>query len=136
MTFCADEDLDILLSKSCHKSVYRTGESVVVHDTQCHSLLLLTSGSVRCEKRNAEDQADVVADFKAPLALMPELLFATRGRYMFDVVANEGSEVWHIDRENFFGFMQTHPSVLRIFLQTISDKSVNNTKTNKTIYRL
>ncbi len=120
--FCADEDLDKMLSSSSHRAVYRAGEKVVSQDDQCRSLLLLTSGSLKAETRNAEGEVTKVEKFEASFPILPEILFASRGRYPFSVVAAEQSEVWHVDREVFFGFMQAHPSVLRIFLQTISDK--------------
>lgn len=117
--FCADEDLDKMLSVS-HKSVYRTGERIVSREDACRSLMLLTSGSVKIKGGVEGQEATVIS---APFPIAPELLFASRGRYPFDIVAGEPSEIWHVDREGFFGFMQTHPSVLRIFLQTVSDRS-------------
>lgn len=120
--FCADEDLDKMLSGSSHRSAYRAGEKVVSQDSPCRSLLLLTSGSLRAESRNADGKVTNVENFVAPFPILPEILFASHGRYPFSIVASGQSEVWHVDREGFFDFMLTHPSVMRIFLQIISDK--------------
>ena len=120
--FCADEDLDKLLSSPYRLSVYKAGELIVSQDEPCKSLVLLTSGSVTTKMHDVDGRVVTMESLVAPQPIAPAFLFASRGNFPVDVVANEICEVWHIDKEGFFSFMQTHPSVLRIFLQTISDK--------------
>lgn len=71
-----------------------------------------------------EEGREVLVDhLKAPKLLAPAFLFATPNIVPVEVNAVTDCTVWHINREAFFEFMQQEPTVLRAFLEILSERS-------------
>ena len=70
-----------------------------------------------------EGREVTIERIEAPKILAPAFLFGSNNHFPVDVVTTTSCIVWHIDKEGFFCFMQQNPSVLRTFLQLISDRS-------------
>ena len=70
-----------------------------------------------------EEGREVLVDhLKAPMLLAPAFLFATPNIVPVEVNAMTDCVVWHINREAFLGFMQHEPTVLRAFLEVLSQR--------------
>ena len=63
-----------------------------------------------------EEGREVLVDhLKAPMLLASAFLFANNNVVPVEVTALTDCAVWHINREDFFEFMQQEPTVLRAF---------------------
>ena len=70
-----------------------------------------------------EEGREVLVDhLKAPMLLAPAFLFANNNVVPVEVTALTDCVVWHINREAFFEFMQQEPTVLRSFLEVLSER--------------
>ena len=70
-----------------------------------------------------EEGREVLVDhLKAPMLLAPAFLFANNNVVPVEVTALTDCVVWHINREAFFEFMQQEPTVLRAFLEILSER--------------
>ena len=70
-----------------------------------------------------EEGREVLVDhLKAPMLLAPAFLFATPNIVPVEVNAVTDCVVWHINREAFFQFLQQEPTVLRAFLEILSER--------------
>ena len=65
----------------------------------------------------------LVDHLKAPMLMAPAFLFASQNNVPVEVTAMTDCAVWHINREAFFEFMQQEPTVLRTFLEILSERS-------------
>ena len=89
----------------------------------CRALMALVEGQAE-SRMIGEEGRDVLVDrLKAPMLLAPAFLFATPNLVPVEVNAVTDCVVWHINREAFFEFMQQEPTVLRAFLEVLSNRS-------------
>ena len=70
-----------------------------------------------------EEGREVLVDrLKAPMLLAPAFLFAKPNIVPVEVTAVTDCVVWHINREAFFEFLQQEPTVLKAFLEVLSNR--------------
>ena len=89
----------------------------------CRSLMILVEGQADARMMGEEGREVLVDKLKAPMLLAPAFLFASQNNVPVEVTAMTDCAVWHINREAFFDFMQQEPTVLRAFLEVLSNRS-------------
>ena len=119
---CGDEALERLLSQPCRRQEYPAGRRMLNAGDPCRALMVLVEGHAEARMKGEEGRELLVDRLKAPMLLAPAFLFATPNIIPVEVNAITGCTVWHINREAFFEFMQHEPTVLRSFLEILSER--------------
>ena len=88
----------------------------------CRALMALVEGPAEARMMGEEGREVLVDHLKAPMLLAPAFLFATPNIVPVEVNAVSDCVVWHINREAFFEFLQQEPTVLRAFLEVLSQR--------------
>lgn len=88
----------------------------------CRALMALVEGQAESRMVGEEGREVLVDHLKAPMLLAPAFLFATPNIVPVEVNAVTDCVVWHINREAFFEFLQQEPTVLRAFLEVLSQR--------------
>ena len=88
----------------------------------CRALMVLVEGQAEARMMGEEGREVLVDHLKAPMLLAPAFLFAKNNVVPVEVTALTDCVVWHINREAFFEFMQQEPTVLRSFLEVLSER--------------
>ena len=88
----------------------------------CRALMVLVEGQAEARMMGEEGREVLVDHLKAPMLLAPAFLFANNNVVPVEVTALTDCAVWHINREAFFEFMQQEPTVLRSFLEVLSER--------------
>lgn len=119
---CSDESLEWLLAQPCRRQQYAAGKLILRAGDPCRSLMVLVEGEAEAKMMGEEGREVLVDKLKAPMLLAPAFLFAAENSVPVEVTAVTDCAVWHINREAFFRLMQTEPSVLKGFLEVLSNK--------------
>ena len=119
---CSDEALERLLSQPCRRQEYPAGRRMPNPGDPCRALRVLVEGQAEARMTGEEGREVLVDHLKAPMLLAPAFLFATPNIVPVEVNAVTDCAVWHINREAFFEFMQHEPTVLRAFLEILSER--------------
>ena len=119
---CSDEALERLLSQPCRRQQYAAGKLILRAGDPCRSLMILVEGRADARMMGEEGREVLVDHLKAPMLLAPAFLFADNNVVPVEVTALTDCVVWHINREAFFEFMQQEPTVLRAFLEILSER--------------
>jgi len=119
---CSVDDVAALLCSPHKLKTYRQDMVVMRQGEACLSLMVLLEGRVESSLMGDEGREVVVEQFAAPQLLAPAFLFASDNAIPVEVRATMDAEILFINREGFFTFMQTHPDVLRQFLEVVSDR--------------
>ena len=119
---CSDEALERLLSRPCRRQEYPAGRLMLNAGAPCRALMALVEGQADARMTSEEGREVLVDQMKAPILLAPAFLFATPNLIPVEVTAVTDCAVWHINRESFFEFIQQEPTVLRAFLEILSDR--------------
>lgn len=119
---CSKEALERLLEKPCRKQTYSVGRRILNAGDPCRSLMVLVVGQAEARMKGEEGKELIVDHLKAPILLAPAFLFATPNIIPVEVTALTECVVWHINKQGFLEFMQQEPTVLRVFLEVISQR--------------
>lgn len=119
---CSDEALERLLSQPCRRQEYPAGRRMLNAGDPCRALMALVEGQAESRMSGEEGREVLVDRLKAPMLLAPAFLFATPNIVPVEVNAITDCVVWHINREAFFEFLQQEPTVLRAFLEVLSQR--------------
>ena len=119
---CSDESLERLLENPCRRQDYPAGRRMFNPGDPCRALMVLVEGQAEARMVGEEGREVLVDHLKAPMLLAPAFLFATPNIVPVEVNAMTDCVVWHINREAFLGFMQHEPTVLRAFLEVLSQR--------------
>lgn len=119
---CSDEALEHLLNQPCRRQEYPAGRRMLNPGDPCRALMVLVEGQAEARMTGEEGREVLVDHLKAPMLLAPAFLFATPNIVPVEVNAVTDCAVWHINREAFFEFMQHEPTVLRAFLEILSER--------------
>ena len=119
---CSDEAIERLLSQPCRRQEYPAGRRMLNPGDPCRALMVLVEGQAEARMTGEEGREVLVDHLKAPMLLAPAFLFATPNIVPVEVNAVTDCAVWHINREAFFEFMQHEPTVLRAFLEMLSER--------------
>lgn len=124
----ADADrncIDALLQQSANRiTAYHEGDLIALQDDPCRSLMLLCSGSVSARMTHEEGREIAIETLHAPEILAPAFLYGSENRFPVTLRAATDCRVWFISREVFLEMMEADRTVLRRFLENISDRSV------------
>ena len=120
---CSDESLERLLESPCRRQEYSAGRRMLNPGDPCRALMVLVEGQADARMMGEEGREVLVDKLKAPMLLAPAFLFASQNNVPVEVTAMTDCAVWHINREAFFDFMQQEPTVLRAFLEVLSNRS-------------
>ena len=88
----------------------------------CRALMVLVKGQAESRMSGEEGREVLVDHLKAPMLLAPAFIFATPNVVPVEVNAVTDCVVWHINREAFFEFLQREPTVLKAFLEVLSNR--------------
>ena len=88
------------------------------------SLFILCCGSVRTQMVSAEGKQLTIETLKAPQLLAPAFVFASENRFPVNIEAKEKCEILIINKNVFLEFLHRHPTVMRNFLQLVSDRTL------------
>ena len=119
---CSDEALERLLNQPCRRQEYPAVRRMLNAGDPCRALMVLVDGQAEARMTGEEGREVLVDHLKAPMLLAPAFLFATPNIVPVEVNAVTDCAVWHINREAFFEFMQHEPTVLRAFLEILSER--------------
>ena len=119
---CDDASIQKLLSQPCRRQSYSAGKIMFNAGDPCRSLMILVEGEAEALMTSEENREVVVDNLKAPILMAPAFLFATPNVMPVEVRALIDCVVWHINREAFLNFMQSEPTVLRAFLEELSNR--------------
>ena len=119
---CSDESLEHLLENPCRRKDYPAGRRMLNPGDPCRALMVLIEGQAEARMTGEEGREVLVDHLKAPMLLAPAFLFATPNIVPVEVNAMTDCVVWHFNREAFLGFMQHEPTVLRAFLEVLSQR--------------
>jgi len=119
---CSDEALERLLNQPCRRQEYPAGRRMLNPGDPCRALMVLVEGQAESRMSGEEGRELLVEHLKAPMLLAPAFLFATPNIIPVEVTAMTDCAVWHINREAFFEFMQQEPTVLKAFLEVLSNR--------------
>jgi len=119
---CSDEALQRLLDQHCRRAEYAKGRQILTAGDPCRFLMILTKGQAEARMIGDVDREVLVDRLDAPEMLAPAFLFSPQNLIPVDVTAKTDCSVWFIGKEDFFNFMVTEPTVLRIFLEVLSSR--------------
>ena len=119
---CSDESLERLLESPCRRQDYPAGRRMLNPGDPCRAPMVLVEGQAEARMMGEEGREVLVDRLKAPMLLAPAFLFAASNIVPVEVNAVTDCVVWHINREAFFEFMQHEPTVLRAFLEVLSNR--------------
>lgn len=117
--------VDRLLQQSANRiTAYHEGDLIALQGDPCRSLMLLCSGSVSARMTHEEGKEITIETLHAPEILAPAFLYGSENRFPVSLHAATDCRVWFISREVFLEMMEADQSILRRFLENISDRSV------------
>lgn len=118
-------DIDRFLHHTPSKiNLYKKGDIVAMQHSPCKSLMLLCEGSLSARMSNAEGKEIVIETLHAPEVLAPAFLYGSENRLPVALRAEEDVRIWLLSRDAFLTMMETNPTVLHNFIQSISDRSI------------
>ena len=109
------------------------GDVVVLKGAPCHTLLLLTEGTVRCEVPVSKGDPVPVERLRAPGIISPGLLYAPDNRFPVHWVAETLAVVVSVLRDDWTELLQQDKRLLKNFLGLLSDTT--KPLSDKVIYR-
>jgi len=119
---CSDAALEWLLSQPCRRQEYSAGRRMLNAGDPCRALMALVEGQAEARMMGEEGREVLVDQLKAPILLAPAFLFATPNLIPVEVTSVTDCVVWHINRDAFFEFLQQEPTVLRAYLEVLSNR--------------
>ena len=84
--------------------------------------MILIEGQAEARMMSEEGREVLVDLLKAPMLMAPAFLFSSQNTVPVEVTALTNCVVWFIDKEAFFDFMRAEPTVLRAFLEVLSQR--------------
>lgn len=109
------------------------GDIVALKGAPCHSLMLLTEGTLRCEATVAIGETMPVERLRAPGVISPALLYAPDNRFPVHWVAETPVAVVSIAKEVWTELLQKDKRLLENFLTLLSDAT--KPLSDKIVYR-
>jgi CRP-like cAMP-binding protein len=103
---------------------YKPADFIAIQGEAYRSLFILCSGSVRTQMVSAEGKQLTIETLKAPQLLAPAFVFASENRFPVNIEAKEKCEILIINKNVFLEFLHRHPTVMRNFLQLVSDRTL------------
>lgn len=102
---------------------YSSGAIVGRQGERVRALMILLEGKVRAQMIGEDDKRLTIDILTAPVLLAPAFVYSTANMLPVYVETIEPSRILFLDREYFLEVMKQHISVMRAFMQDISDKN-------------
>ena len=131
--FTPDEVEHALSRAGYELQPFASGDIVALKGAPCHSLLLLTEGTVRCETPVAKGETVPVERLRAPGVIAPGLLYAPDNRFPVHWVAETPGAIAAVLREAWTALLQQDARLLQNFLALLSDAT--RPLSDKVVYR-
>ena len=119
-----EELLSLILAPEHAHRQYKPADFIAIQGEAYRSLFILCSGSVRTQMVSAEGKQLTIETLKAPQLLAPAFVFASENRFPVNIEAKEKCEILIINKNVFLEFLHRHPTVMRNFLQLVSDRTL------------
>ena len=118
-------DIDRFLQNIPSKiKLYEKGDIVALQNSPCKSLMLLCEGSLSARMSNSEGKEIIIETLRAPEVLAPAFLYGSENKFPVTLQAEENVRIWLLSRDAFLKMMETNPTILNNFIQSISDRSI------------
>lgn len=118
-------DIDHFLHNTPSKiKLYKKGDIVALQNSPCKSLMLLCEGSLSARMSNSEGKEIIIETLRAPEVLAPAFLYGSENKFPVTLQAEENVRIWLLSRDAFLKMMETNPTILNNFIQSISDRSI------------
>ena len=118
-------DIDRFLQNTPSKiKLYEKGDIVTLQNSPCKSLMLLCEGSLSARMSNSEGKEIIIETLRAPEVLAPAFLYGSENKFPVTLQAEENVRIWLLSRDAFLKMMETNPTILNNFIQSISDRSI------------
>ncbi len=118
-------DIDRFLQNTPSKiKLYEKGDIVALQNSPCKSLMLLCEGSLSARMSNSEGKEIIIETLRAPEVLAPAFLYGSENKFPVTLQAEENVRIWLLSRDAFLKMMETNPTILNNFIQSISDRSI------------
>ncbi len=102
---------------------FERNELVVSSGSECTSLVIVLSGSVKGEMADYSGKTIKIEDIEAPRPLAAAFLFGSQNRYPVSVIANNSVELLFIPKAEFLKILQKEEMVLTNYLNSISSRA-------------
>ena len=112
-----EELLSLILAPEHARRQCKPADFIAMQGEAYRSLFILCCGSVRTQMVSAEGKQLTIETLKAPQLLAPAFVFASENRFPVNIEAKEKCEI-------FLEFLHRHPTVMRNFLQLVSDRTL------------
>ena len=119
-----EELLSLILAPEHARRQYKPADFIAIQGEAYRSLFILCCGSVRTQMVSAEGKQLTIETLKAPQLLAPAFVFASENRFPVNIEAKEKCEILIINKNVFLEFLHRHPTVMRNFLQLVSDRTL------------
>ena len=110
-----EELLSLILAPEHARRQCKPADFIAMQGEAYRSLFILCCGSVRTQMVSAEGKQLTIETLKAPQLLAPAFVFASENRFPVNIEAKEKCEM---------EFLHRHPTVMRNFLQLVSDRTL------------
>lgn len=118
------EEIDRLLKNITHNYVkHSSGKTIALRGSRCQNLLIMMSGSVKCEMVDMNGKAMEVETVSAPRPLAPAFLFGQKNRFPVDVIAAGPVEILSIPVQSLVLLFQKSSKVLNNYLNIICNRT-------------
>lgn len=118
-------DIDHFLHNTPSKiKLYTKGDIVALQNSPCKSLMLLCEGSLSARMSNSEGKEIIIETLRAPEVLAPAFLYGSENKFPVTLQAEENTRIWLLSRNAFLNMMEANPTILKNFIQSISDRSI------------
>ena len=117
-----EELLSLILAPEHARRQCKPADFIAMQGEAYRSLFILCCGSVRTQMVSAEGKQLTIETLKAPQLLAPAFVFASENRFPVNIEAKEKCEILIINKNVFLEFLHRHPTVMRNFLQLVSDR--------------
>ena len=114
--------MEQLLNQPCRRQEYAAGQLMLQAGDPCRSLMILVEGEAEARMEGEGGREVLIDRLNAPMLMAPAFLYATQNTIPVEVTAMADCTVWYINREAFFDFMRAEPTVLRAFLEVLSQR--------------
>ena len=119
-----EELLSLILAPEHARRQCKPADFIAMQGEAYRSLFILCCGSVRTQMVSAEGKQLTIETLKAPQLLAPAFVFASENRFPVNIEAKEKCEILIINKNVFLEFLHRHPTVMRNFLQLVSDRTL------------
>jgi CRP/FNR family transcriptional regulator, dissimilatory nitrate respiration regulator len=119
-----DAELEKFLNDNLYRiKSYEKEEYALYSNDTCNDLPLLITGTVRGEMSDLSGKMVKIEDITAPAVLASAFIFGPLNKYPVDVIANEPSKILFIPKDSLLKIFSTYPSILKNFLDDISNRA-------------